>query len=208
MRAKGGGAIVNLGSIAGISRFPAWCLPDLQGGDRGADASACARFRQRQYPRDLRRPGQHPDAAPEDEWYTPEGRPRWSNRSACKDRMVPVDVAALVTFLASRRREGDHRARIFRRRGLALTVSDAGPADVWDPRRNSAKARSGSNASGQLWFVDIKKQRIHRFDPASGARRSWDAPAQAVVLPAERGGFVAGLQSGLHHFDEASGNSR
>jgi sugar lactone lactonase YvrE len=57
-----------------------------------------------------------------------------------------------------------------------------------------------------LWFTDIKLRRIHRFDPASGARRSWDAPEQVgFVLPAARGGFVAGLQSGPHHFDEASG---
>jgi sugar lactone lactonase YvrE len=57
-----------------------------------------------------------------------------------------------------------------------------------------------------LWFVDIKKHAIHRFDPANDERRSWTAPEQVGFLfPAERGGFVAGLQSGLHHFDEASG---
>jgi sugar lactone lactonase YvrE len=57
-----------------------------------------------------------------------------------------------------------------------------------------------------LWFVDIKKHQVHRFDPASGARSSWTAPEQVGFLfPAERGGFVAGLQTGLHHFDEQSG---
>jgi sugar lactone lactonase YvrE len=57
-----------------------------------------------------------------------------------------------------------------------------------------------------LWFVDIKKHAIHRFDPANDERRSWTAPEQVGFLfPAERGGFVAGLQSGLHHFDDASG---
>lgn len=57
-----------------------------------------------------------------------------------------------------------------------------------------------------LWFVDIKRQRIHRFETATGARRSWDAPEQiGFILPAERGGFVVGLQSGLHHFAEATG---
>jgi sugar lactone lactonase YvrE len=57
-----------------------------------------------------------------------------------------------------------------------------------------------------LWFVDIKKQQIYRLDPASGAKRSWQAPEQVgFILPAERGGFVAGLQSGLYHFDERSG---
>ena len=57
-----------------------------------------------------------------------------------------------------------------------------------------------------LWFVDIKKQQVHRYDPASGAKDSWSAPEQVgFIVPAERGGFVAGLQSGLHHFDERSG---
>lgn len=57
-----------------------------------------------------------------------------------------------------------------------------------------------------LWFTDIKKQKIHRLDPASGERRSWDSPEQVgFVLPAEGGGFVAGLQSGLHRFDPESG---
>ncbi len=57
-----------------------------------------------------------------------------------------------------------------------------------------------------LWFVDIKKQQINRYDPASSAKRSWHAPEQVgFILPAERGGFVAGLQSGLYHFDERTG---
>jgi sugar lactone lactonase YvrE len=62
-------------------------------------------------------------------------------------------------------------------------------------------------ADGALWFVDIKKRKIHRL--AGEARTSWDAPAQIGFLhPAEGGGFVAGLQSGLHHFDPASGGFR
>jgi xylono-1,5-lactonase len=57
-----------------------------------------------------------------------------------------------------------------------------------------------------LWFVDIKKHLIHRFDPASRATRSWTAPEQVgFIFPAERGGFVAGLQSGLYHFDDRTG---
>ncbi len=57
-----------------------------------------------------------------------------------------------------------------------------------------------------LWFVDIKKQLIHRLDPADGAKDSWESPQQVGFLfPAERGGFVAGLHSGLYHFDERDG---
>ena len=62
-------------------------------------------------------------------------------------------------------------------------------------------------ADGALWFTDIKRRSIHRYDPASDGRRSWDAPEQVgFVLPARTGGFVAGLQSGLHLFDPATGS--
>ncbi|MCP3736439.1 SMP-30/gluconolactonase/LRE family protein [Sphingomonas sp. RP10(2022)] len=58
-----------------------------------------------------------------------------------------------------------------------------------------------------LWFVDIKSRHVHRFDPASGAARRWDAPDQVGwVLPAADGGMIAGLKSGLHRFDPANGS--
>ncbi|WP_267435776.1 SMP-30/gluconolactonase/LRE family protein [Sphingomonas sp. GM_Shp_1] len=57
-----------------------------------------------------------------------------------------------------------------------------------------------------LWFVDIKQQRIYRHDPATGSLDHWASPEMVGwVVPAERGGFVAGLQSGPHHFDPATG---
>jgi sugar lactone lactonase YvrE len=60
-----------------------------------------------------------------------------------------------------------------------------------------------------LWFTDIKQRKIHRFDPAQGERTSWDAPEfVGFALPAAGGGFVAGLQSGLHHFDPKNGGFR
>jgi len=57
-----------------------------------------------------------------------------------------------------------------------------------------------------LWFTDIKRQQIHRFDPESGEGRSWEAPEQVgFVVPAKSGGFIAGVQSGLHRFDPKKG---
>jgi sugar lactone lactonase YvrE len=85
-------------------------------------------------------------------------------------------------------------------------VTTSVPLDVWDLAAELGEGPVWVERDRALWFVDIKKQHIHRYDPASGARRSWDSPEQVgFVFPAERGGFVAGLQSGLHHFDEASG---
>ncbi|MEA3061387.1 MAG: xylono,5-lactonase [Sphingomonadales bacterium] len=76
--------------------------------------------------------------------------------------------------------------------------------NVWD-----VQAELGEGpvwADGALWFVDIKRRKVHRYDPASAGRRSWDSPEQVgFIVPAEGGGFVAGLQSGLHRFDPASG---
>ena len=69
-----------------------------------------------------------------------------------------------------------------------------GEGPVWDAR------------DAALWFVDIKQHRVHRFDPAGGETRSFDAPGQVGwVLPAADGGFLAGLQTGLHRFDPESG---
>jgi sugar lactone lactonase YvrE len=80
------------------------------------------------------------------------------------------------------------------------------PKVVWDLAAELGEGPVWVERDRALWFVDIKKHQVHRFDPASGDRRSWDAPDQVgFIVPAERGGFVAGLAKGLHHFDERSG---
>ena len=80
------------------------------------------------------------------------------------------------------------------------------PTDVWPIAAELGEGPVWVERDRALWFVDIKRQQIHRYDPADGAKRSWPAPEQVgFVFPAERGGFVAGLQSGLYHFDEATG---
>ncbi|WP_288456654.1 SMP-30/gluconolactonase/LRE family protein [uncultured Sphingomonas sp.] len=73
-------------------------------------------------------------------------------------------------------------------------AAELGEGPVWEAR------------DAALWFVDIKRPAVHRVDPADGTHRSWPAPAQiGWVLPAEGGGFLAGLQTGLAHFDPATG---
>lgn len=83
-----------------------------------------------------------------------------------------------------------------------MTASE--PKSVWDV---GAELGEGPVwAYGALWFTDIKRRRIHRYHPGTSERRSWEAPEQVgFVLPAEGGGFVAGLMSGLHRFDETTG---
>jgi sugar lactone lactonase YvrE len=59
-----------------------------------------------------------------------------------------------------------------------------------------------------LWFwVDIPARAIWRFDPVSGAARSWTADEMvACIALDERGDLIAGMQSGIFclHLDEAS----
>ena len=72
--------------------------------------------------------------------------------------------------------------------------AELGEGPVWSP------------AEQAVWFVDIKRARIHRYDIRSGEGRSWDAPAPPGFLaPRRGGGFIVGLKSGLCHFDPASG---
>ncbi|HZC37662.1 MAG TPA: SMP-30/gluconolactonase/LRE family protein, partial [Sphingomicrobium sp.] len=80
------------------------------------------------------------------------------------------------------------------------------PRVIWDLAAELGEGPVWVERDRALWFVDIKKHHVHRYDPANGDKKSWSAPEQvAFVFPAERRGFVVGLQSGLHHFDEASG---
>lgn len=81
------------------------------------------------------------------------------------------------------------------------------PRVVWELAAELGEGPVWVQRDDALWFVDIKKRQIYRYEPVSGGKRTWEAPEQVgFILPAERGGFVVGLQSGLYHFDEMSGS--
>jgi xylono-1,5-lactonase len=87
-----------------------------------------------------------------------------------------------------------------------MAVMAGEPKVVWELEAELGEGPVWVERDRALWFVDIKKHQIHRYDPATDERSSWKAPEQVgFVFPAERGGFVAGLQSGLYHFDERTG---
>lgn len=72
--------------------------------------------------------------------------------------------------------------------------AELGEGPVWSVRDQS------------LWFVDIKSQRIHRYRPATHSTQSWKAPGQVGFLaPVSGGGFIAGLETGLHRFKPEDG---
>jgi D-xylose 1-dehydrogenase len=101
MRANGGGAIVNLGSISWHLGLPdlilyQTCKAAIEGltralaRDLGGDNIRvnCV------VPGNIKTPRQ-------DKWYTPEDEAKLVEAQCLQHRLVPEDVAALVTFLAS-----------------------------------------------------------------------------------------------------------
>jgi sugar lactone lactonase YvrE len=85
-------------------------------------------------------------------------------------------------------------------------MMNAEPEVVWELGAELGEGPTWVQRDRALWFVDIKKHQVHRFDPTTDERSSWKAPEPVgFVFPAERGGFVAGLASGLYHFDERTG---
>ncbi|MEP9359749.1 SMP-30/gluconolactonase/LRE family protein [Sphingomonas sp. KR3-1] len=88
-----------------------------------------------------------------------------------------------------------------------MGVVTSAPVSVWSLAAPLLEGPIWVARDAALWFVDIKGHKIHRYDPGTGDKRSWDAPAQVgFVLPAESGGFVAGLQTGLARFDPSDGS--
>lgn len=80
------------------------------------------------------------------------------------------------------------------------------PVNVWDVAAELGEGPVWDQRERVLWFTDIKRQQVHRYDPATAGKRSWDAPEPiGFLFPARGGGFVAGLQSGLHRFEPADG---
>lgn len=83
----------------------------------------------------------------------------------------------------------------------------AKPECVWPVAATLGEGPIWSAADNALWFVDIKKALVHRFDPSDGEHRTFgvgDAPS--FLVPCTSGGFVIGLKSGLHRFDPGNGD--
>ena len=80
---------------------------------------------------------------------------------------------------------------------LIRAVSDPcllGESPMWHPREQA------------LYWCDIPGRRLHRLDPATGARQQWDFPVEpACVAPRLEGGLLLGMRDGLWRFDPATG---
>lgn len=68
--------------------------------------------------------------------------------------------------------------------------AELGEGPIWDNSRNL------------LWFVDIKKQHLWRFDPISGEGHYFAAPQEiGWALPTDKATLICGLKDGLYLFD-------
>lgn len=86
-------------------------------------------------------------------------------------------------------------------------MADDNPSPVWELKAELGEGPVWVERDDALWFVDIKKRQVHRYEPATHAKASWSAPQQVgFIVPAEGGGFVAGLQTGLYRFEPATGH--
>src|SRR6185437_8905547 len=59
-----------------------------------------------------------------------------------------------------------------------------------------------------LYWIDVKKPALYRYDPVSGDQRSWTMPSDigAFALVAAPRGAVVALRTGIFRLDFASGS--
>ncbi|HEV2677272.1 MAG TPA: SMP-30/gluconolactonase/LRE family protein [Aliidongia sp.] len=69
-----------------------------------------------------------------------------------------------------------------------------GEGPIWDDRGRV------------VWWVDIKAPALHRYEPATGATKSWPMPSRlGTVALRERGGLVGAFKDGFALIDPDSG---
>ena len=77
---------------------------------------------------------------------------------------------------------------------LELPRCSVGEGPVWDV------------AEQALYYIDILEKRVFRWDPASGAHRSWDMPdVIGSMAVREQGGAIVALGTGVHTLDFGTG---
>ncbi len=72
--------------------------------------------------------------------------------------------------------------------------AELGEGTLWDPQ------------GGVLWWIDIWKKLIHRYDPATGEDKSWETPEYLGCIGLRaKGGLVLTMADGFHFFDPDTG---
>ena len=86
-------------------------------------------------------------------------------------------------------------------------MPDPSPAEcVWPIGAELGEGPIWVAVERAVYFVDIKAPSIHRLSVETGEQTTWPAPSQVgFIVPSRAGGFVCGLQDGLHRFDPGKG---
>ena len=80
------------------------------------------------------------------------------------------------------------------------------PTCIWDLKSTLGEGPVWSAKDHAVWFVDIKKQHVHRYDVRTGGHQTFNAPSPCgFIAPKQRGGFIVGCKTGLYDFDPVSG---
>lgn len=90
---------------------------------------------------------------------------------------------------------------------MAATINFGAPRPVWEARATLGEGACWSVREQALWWVDILGQQLHRWQPDSGAQRSWALPdtVSAVAERAAGPGLLLTLRRGFVLFDPESG---
>ncbi|MBP85370.1 MAG: hypothetical protein CMJ64_01420 [Planctomycetaceae bacterium] len=72
-----------------------------------------------------------------------------------------------------------------------------GEGPIWDQRDNI------------LWWIDINEHKLHRFDPATHEKETFDVGQRVgTVVPRCSGGLMLAVQNGFASFDPSNGSLR
>lgn len=77
---------------------------------------------------------------------------------------------------------------------------------IWPLEASLGEGPFWSPTENAVWFVDIFAKHIHRFEPATGIKQSWSAPAKvSFVLPEKQASFLVGFPGAVARFKADTG---
>lgn len=77
---------------------------------------------------------------------------------------------------------------------------------VVDARAGLGEGTCWDSQDQCLWWLDIFKRTIHRYDPVSGRDETFATPeAPGCIAVRERGGLAIAMANGFHFFDRSTG---
>ncbi len=89
---------------------------------------------------------------------------------------------------------------------MTVDLNGAGWTCVWPAACELGEGPVWVAREAALWFVDIERPCLHRYDPASGERHSFRPPWRVGSLaPRAGGGFIAGTEAGFALIDPVAG---